>query len=111
MKVILLFITTATLAARLITSGGATANQYHHAIERSLKDLRANMFQAVQDRIQRFNNSRHGHKREITFDPEALGCMIRGRNRLYCSRAVVSNHFQSGKPLSAGVVIIPYEES
>ena len=111
MKATFLILIPTTLAARLITFNDASTSQNHHAVRRSLNDLRTNIFRAVQDRIDRFNSSQHGHKREITFDPAALGCTVSRKGQLACNRAKVSNHFQSGKPLSAGVVIIPYEES
>ena len=111
MKTTFLILMTTALASRLITFNDATTSQNHHAVRRSLNNLRTNIFRAVQDRIDRFNSSNHGHKREINFDPAALGCTVSHRNQLVCSQAKVSNHFQSGKPLSAGVVITPYDES
>ena len=75
------------------------------ATKNSVTNLRLKIFMAMQDRVRKFNNLKHGEKREISFDPDKLGCRITNQKRLKCDRAKVSDNFGT-----SGIVIHENEE-
>ena len=95
------------LAGRTISASDATMDV--RATKNSMTLLRLKIFQVMQGRVRKFNNLKHGEKREISFDPHKLGCKFTSRRRLICAKAKINDHFDDGTQLASGIVVHKYE--
>ena len=101
MKLSPLILIASVLGSRTISANNAKMEL--RATKNSMTNLRLKIFMAMQDRVRKFNNLKHGEKREISFDPAELGCRITNQKRLKCDKAKVSG---DGTKLASGVVIV-----
>ena len=92
-----------SFAGRTISASDATLEM--RATKNTMTNLRLKILMIMQDRVRKFNNLKHGEKREISFDPHELGCKFTTRRRLTCAKARVNDHFDNGNQLASGIVI------